>query len=96
LPRQLLNSKLTNWSYHTLIQQRGNYAPDYSDVFYRGIQTSKLGLKNEPDVMLEFPIGLKVEKISEIIKDVPLPTATWLFLGVLLGFLRIQRRKAFN
>ena len=90
---QLPNSKQTNWAYNTLAKSNKTYNPDNNNDFISKNQSTMRSLKDDLVAACEFSMERGIEASNEIICDVPLPTATWLFLGALLGILRIQRRK---
>ena len=82
---QLPNSDRVDWTYTIQAQPYGDYNLDNYHHSASGIQPLIYG----PVVMSDLSVR---QKVSSLIRDVPLPAAVWLFLGGLLGFLRIQRR----
>jgi hypothetical protein len=93
LSRQMPNCEQSNGSYNALSKQNGIYNPDNSDNFISRIQSANYWLKDELMVTSELSMKQGFEASIELIRDVPLPAATWLFLGSLLGILKFQRRK---
>lgn len=91
LSLQFPNSEQVVWPYDKLTKQYGVYNSDHTDNIVSRIQSTNRGLTDELVVASEFSMGRRDEMIPEIIKDIPLPAAAWLFLGGLLAFLRVQR-----
>jgi hypothetical protein len=90
---QLSNSEQPTWPNKMLTDQNGTNNPDNSANFDSKNQSENNWTTNVPVVAFESSMGWGFNASNEMIKKIPLPTATWLFLGVLIGFLRIQRKK---
>lgn len=86
---QLPNSEQTDWTYAILTQPYGDHNLNNYNHFASGIQSVDQPLQYDPVVTSDLSAR---QIVSALIHDVPLPAAVWLFLGGLLGFLRIQRR----